>query len=67
MHSFQDMLHPLCVCGLDNETTYHYFLHCPLLHAERPTLLNNINKIDSTILNKSESVVTLILLYGNES
>ena len=29
--------------------------------------LNNINKIDSTILNKSESVVNSILLDGDES
>ena len=29
-----------------------------MFHAERSTLLNNINEIDSTILNKSESVVT---------
>ena len=29
--------------------------------------MNNINEIDSTIYNKSESVVTRILLYGDES
>ena len=29
-----------------------------MFHAERSTLLNNINEIDSAILNKSESVVT---------
>ena len=66
-HSFQDTLNPLCSCGHDIETTSHYFLHCPLFHAERSTLLNNINEIDSTIFNKSESVVTRILLYGDES
>ena len=31
------------------------------------TLMNNINEIDTTILNKSKSVVTCILLYGGES
>ena len=66
-HSFQDTLNPLCSCGVDIETTSHYFLHCPLFHAERSTLLNNINENDSTIFNKSDSVVTCILLYGNES
>ena len=29
--------------------------------------MNNINEIDTTILNKSKSVVTCILLYGGES
>ena len=32
---------------------YYFF------HTERCILLNNINEIDSTILNKNESVVTL--------
>ena len=66
-YSFQDTLNPLCSCGLDVETTSHYFLHCPLFHAEQSTLLNNITETDSTIFNKSESVMTHILLYGDES
>ena len=66
-YSFQDSLNPLCSCGLDVETTSHDFLHCPWFHAEQSTLLNNINEIYSTILNKSESVVTGTLLYGDKS
>ena len=66
-HSFQGTLNPLCSCGVDIETTSPYFLHCPLFHAERSSLLNNINEIDFTIFNKSDSVVARILLYGNES
>ena len=66
-HSFQDTLNPLCSCGLDIETTSHYFLNCSLFYTEQSTLLSNINEIDSTILNKSDLVVTRILLYGNES
>ena len=66
-HSFQGTLNPLCSSGLNIETTSHYFLHCLLFHAERSSLLNNINKIDSTIFNKSGTVVTRILLCGNES
>ena len=53
-------------CGLYIETTSHYFLHCPLFHTEQSTLLNNINEIDSTILNKNESVVTCFLQYGGK-
>ena len=66
-HSFQDTLNPFCSCGLDIETTSHYFLHCPLFHAERSTLLNNVNEIDCPIFNKSEIVVTLILLFRDRS
>ena len=66
-HSFRDTLNPLCSCGLDIETTSHYFLRCPLFHDELSTLLNNINEIDSPILSKNESVVIRILLYGDKS
>ena len=66
-HSFRDTLNSLCSYGNRIETTPHYFLHCLLFHGERSTLLNNINEIDSTIFNKSASVVTRILLYGDES
>ena len=66
-YSFQDTLNPLCSCCLNIETTSHYFLHFHLFHAEWSTLLNNINEIDSTILNKSESFVMPIMLYSEES
>ena len=59
-YSFQDTLNPLCSCGLDIETKSHYFLHCALFHGEQSTLLDNINEIESTVINKSESVVTCI-------
>lgn len=50
----------------DIETTSH-FLHCPFFHIERSTLLNNVKEINSTVLKKSASVVTRILLYGDGS
>ena len=66
-HSFQDTLNPFCSCGLDIGATSHDFLHCLLIHAEQSTFLNNINEIDSTILYKSESFVTPILLHSDKS
>ena len=66
-HSFQDTLNPLCSCGLNIETTSHYFLQCPWFHTEQFTLLNNMKEINSTISKKSQSVVTRILLYDNKS
>ena len=44
-HSIQDTLNSICRCGLDIGTRSHYFLNCPLFHAQRPTLLNNINEV----------------------
>ena len=45
----------------------HYFLLCPLFNAKRSILLNIINQIDSTTLNKKQPFVTPILLCGDES
>ena len=59
-------MNPLCSFDLDIETTPHYFLHCPLFHVERSTLLDKIKEIDNTILNKTESVVARVLLYGDQ-
>ena len=39
----------------------------PATIGKNPPLLNNINEINSTIFNKIDSVVTCILLYGDES
>ena len=64
---FQDSLNPLWGSGFNKETTSNCFYHCPLFHVEWSTLLNNVKEIDSTILNRAESVVAHILLYSDES
>ena len=65
-HNSQDSLNRLWGSGFEKETTSHYFHHCPLFHAERSTRLNNVKEIDSTILNRGESVVARVLLYSDE-
>ena len=52
-HNRQDTFNLFCRCDLDIETTSRYFLHCPLFHAERYTLTNNIKKIGNTIRKKA--------------
>ena len=37
-HSFQDSLNRFCNCGLDNESTAYYLLHCSTCFIERRTL-----------------------------
>ena len=34
-HSFQGCLNPICICGLDIESTSHFLLHCPTFNDER--------------------------------
>ena len=41
-HSFHDTLSPLCSCGKEVETTFHFFLSCPNYSDERLTLLSKL-------------------------
>ena len=67
-HSFQDSLSPLCDCRQGEvESCTHFLLHCSNFSNERQALLNSIKKVDSTILQRSDSDITRILLFGNES
>ena len=37
-HNFQDCINPMCVCGVEIETTTHFLLHCPLFQCARQFL-----------------------------
>ena len=59
---------PLCHCGLDEETSIHYFLCCPSYADLRNLYLSRICEIvgsDVTIL-PSEHLL-FILLYGSNT
>ena len=62
-NSFQDCLNPLCLCGNEMETSTHYLLNCPTYTKERLILLNKIKSINCSILESSDSAVTKILLF----
>ena len=58
---------PLCKCGLEDETTSHYILRCPLHNKHRCILLNNVSdilKIDVNIL--PETHLNELLLYRSQ-
>ena len=64
-HNFQDTINPLCICGLDLESTEHFLLHCPQFVNERCTLLNTIGNINYKLLENTDSNLTQTLLFGN--
>ena len=64
-HRFQDSLNPFCSCGLDIESTGHYFLHCPTYITERRTLLSTMENIDNHLLDVCEPVLKKTLLFGS--
>ena len=41
-YNFQDCFNPICICGLEIETTTHFLLHCPLFQSSRLSFLINI-------------------------
>ena len=47
-HGFRDILNCACPCSVEAETTPHYFLHFHFYNANRSTLMNDLNEIDSS-------------------
>ena len=50
---------------MNNESTSHFFLHCPLFADKRITLLNTLRKTDYKLIEMNESCLTETLLFGN--
>ena len=65
-NNFQDYINPIRVCDLEIETTTHFLLHCLFFQSAIQSLLHNIKKIDESILEKHEELITKILLYGDD-
>ena len=66
-NSFQNLLNPLCTCGLHEESTSHLPLHCPSFAAERSVFLSKIREFDGDLLNYIDSALTLASLFGKIS
>ena len=56
LHVIED---PICICGLGNEDTEHFFFHCPLYHQCRLKLMQYVNIHSTFKLNT--------LLYGDDN
>ena len=65
--SFQDLIHPLCNCGYEVESTVNFFLNCPFFTNERITLFCTLRNLDSKLFDNNDSLLTNILLFGLES
>ena len=66
-HSFQNSLNLFCSCGLDNESTAHFLLHCPKYITERRTLMSTIENIDNSLLDLCEPVLIRTILFSSNS
>ena len=65
-HGFKDILNPLCPCSIEAETTAHYFLRCHFYNANRSTLMNELNEIDSSFSALNENKFIDLILYGSD-
>ena len=59
---------PICKCSIEDESTEHFLLRCPLYSFIRETLLSNLAiAVNNEILNLPHDHLTSILLYGSTS
>ena len=56
----------MCNCGLDTDTTLHFFLHRRLYSTTTTELLGDISTVDSSLTNYPDEKLLNILLYGSE-
>ena len=63
---FLDSLNPICSCGLDVETTYHYLLHCPNFTNER-SILSIVSTVNESSLTSCDASIVKVLFNGDES
>ena len=57
-HNFNDCVSPMCGCGLEIESTQHFFLRCCFCHVERSELFNSLYDIDLAKNELNENSVT---------
>ena len=67
LHYSQDTLNPIWKCGDNIETTIHYLLHCLNYLDERRTFTDNFQSTGENILDKKDSQISELLLFGAPS
>ena len=64
-HNFKDALSPMCECGSETETAYHFFLRCPFFAINRQKFFNDLLKLDPSLRNLKDELLLDIILYGS--
>ena len=65
-HNFKECVSPMCSCGLEIESTQHFFLPCHFYHVEISELLNSLYDIDLAINELNEDSITNLVLFGSD-
>ena len=64
-HNFQNCINPHFSCGMNIESTSHFFLHCPLFDDKRITFLSTVSKVDCKLIEANDFSLIETLLFGN--
>ena len=64
-HNFKDASSPMCDCGWETKRTDHFFLHCPFFAESRHKFLNSLFKIDVSLKNLNDEMLSGVLLFGS--
>ena len=56
----------MCDCGSETETTDHLFLRCPFFAENGQKLLNSLFKINVSLKNLNDEMLSDILLFGSD-
>ena len=64
-HNFDDCVNPFCTCGLELESTSHFFLHSHHYNIIRSILFKDLNSVGKNLFKFCDNELTLILLYGS--
>ena len=65
-HDFKDTNDPMCKCGVETETTFHFLLRCRLYSNIRTELLDDIYTADSSLTIYPDEKLLNILFYGSK-
>ena len=57
----------MCTCESEVETTEHFLLRCHLYSPQRLELFENLEKVDSSVLNVKVKEKVSFLLYRSQS
>ena len=65
-HNFQDLVDPLCSCGIEIESTKHFLLHCANFSLQRKTLFDKLTELNNDILTRNDDYIVKNLLLGQQ-
>ena len=66
-HGFSDTISPMCACGMELETTEHFFFHCHLYSTQRLERFENFKKVNSNFFNLNEKEQVNTSLHSSQT